>query len=61
MGSAYMMGRMIGQFLETGGDMMWITNGTYPDKLRKIIQAIRIIGKCPWQLDQKMMNEMQEE
>ena len=42
---------MIRKFIKVGGNIDWITTGTYPDKIKKLLPLNKILAKSIWELD----------
>ena len=58
MGCVYMISRSIGKFRAEGGDMEWIYNGSYPKKLKPILKLARKLGRCPWEINGELIEEI---
>lgn len=49
-GCVYMMARYLKRFFKSGGELDWLTKGTYPNKLKKILTLNKAMSHAPWQI-----------
>jgi hypothetical protein len=49
-GSVYMMARYLKRYLKSGGELSWLTKGSYPNKLKHILKLNRKMSHSVWEI-----------
>lgn len=55
-----MMARYLKRFFRSGGELEWLTKGTFPKKLKKILTLNRAMSHAPWQISPDLIIDILE-